>query len=311
MLLQYPYLYGHVGPALGLSNPTRGERIEVRHTSVCPNLDDSNRFDIKIDESMDYRSLQDRDMPAYELTLERFTKLRSEPDMEKHPQVLHVQINVINGGIILAVYIHHSVMDGCSMSRFIDEYAKYVKPKLDLLIPGKVIPLHPPSSPPNPGLESLTRSSLFSRRSVQDLHMEKALHACPERKTISRSHWKDKLRGLPTPPRPTGKSFIFSDIKMKLLKESLSGQLASQGYGASEEEKSAFLSTLDCISALVWAYNIRARSRYLQEDGVSRFLVAVDVRNRLEPPIPESYMGNATLYNAAELPIKTLLEGDQ
>jgi hypothetical protein len=310
MLLRYPHLYGHVGPALCLSN-AGAERIEVRHAPVCSNLDESNRFSIKVIESIDYRNLQEMGMPADKLTPETFTKLRSEPDMDRHPQVLHVQVNVINGGIILAVYIHHSVMDGCSMSKFIDEYAKHVKPKLDSLVSGKALPLHPLTSPPQPGLEPLACLPLFAQGSMHDLNVEKALQACPERKMAIRSHENEKPRDLPTRPRATGRTFIFSSNKMALLKESLSRHLASQSHAATEEEKSSFISTLDCISALVWIYNIRARSRHLQKDGASRFLVAIDVRNRLQPPIPESYMGNATLYNTAELPIKVLLEGDQ
>ena len=279
MLRRYPYLAGNVGPALGLQNPYRTDCLEIRHAGHPINLAKSNRFDIKIDRSLDYQSFHYQGMPSSELTLGRFTKLTSEPSVETWPQVLHVQINLITGGLILAVYIHHSVMDGGSMNKFIHEYAMCIKARLDPHRNETCFAQERFSCSPgcrSAALESALRVGLFQRRDLQNIKLQESyLAACPERKTISRSHWKNKLAHMPKPPPASGKSFLFATSKMKALKHSLSQHMQSLDTGTTRARNVTYLSTLDCISALLWTYNLRARRQYLQEDGVSRFLVAV------------------------------------
>lgn len=115
------------------------------------------------------------------------------------------------------------------------------------------------------------------------------------------------------PPSPvakhlaTGRIFTFSVAKIQDLKKRLTARLAGSPQGA---YRCGWISTMDCIAALVWVHVTRARWPHLNWHGHSRFGIAVNIRSKMDPPLPKDYSGNAAWYNFAKLQISRLVGED-
>lgn len=60
-----------------------------------------------------------------------------------------------------------------------------------------------------------------------------------------------------------------------------------------------WVSTNNCLNALIWVAVLRARAANLSSTDTVKFAVAVDVRNRVDPPVPNEYLRNTVLFALA------------
>lgn len=67
-----------------------------------------------------------------------------------------------------------------------------------------------------------------------------------------------------------------------------------------------WVSTTDCLCALIWVAVTRARSQYLRSASVTKFTTAVDARRRVSKPLPD-YFGNLIVAATAEKTIEDLV----
>ncbi|KAK7273275.1 hypothetical protein RIF29_14324 [Crotalaria pallida] len=84
-------------------------------------------------------------------------------------------------------------------------------------------------------------------------------------------------------------------LKMRLMKES---------GNESMEEKS--FTTFETLGAYIW--RSRARALQLKNEGKTILSIAIGMRGRLDPPLPDGYYGNATLDAHVALTVKELNE---
>ena len=206
-----------------------------------------------------------------------------------------VQANFIRGGLVLAMYAHHTVMDGVAMATIWKTWSKHVA----AISEARILP----TSASFPA-EALERSPLFqgmgSRRKLTDFpgfeearrlsrtdsgppesdvapNMETSNHTV-QSPALTIAYWyisRDKLRKLEEKAKPTNP------------KES------------KRTESNVF-------SAFVWRHYSRARR--LEQRGVKTvaFFTPCDARARLDPPLHPDYPGNAVVHSRAELPIAEL-----
>jgi trichothecene 3-O-acetyltransferase len=133
-LERWPHLAGELSLV-----PNEGPYGRVRHRAPItpPNLDNSSIFSVRMhtdpNETMplNYEEMASAGMPCSVLPTQLICSLPDSPPLAAnssvwHP-VLHVAMNFVAGGMILAVYGAHSVMDGVGLGYFVDVFAENVR----------------------------------------------------------------------------------------------------------------------------------------------------------------------------------------
>ena len=125
---------------------------------------------------------------------------------------------------------------------------------------------------------------------------------CPEFRVINPNVMSN---GVPSAaPETTGRIFKFSSERIQTLKAQLNATLQTLVPDPSHRR---WVSSNDCVAALVWSHVTRARRPHLDAFSDSRLGVAVNIRSKMDPPLSPSYFGNAALYTVAQLPIAALV----
>lgn len=93
---------------------------------------------------------------------------------------------------------------------------------------------------------------------------------------------------------------IFTASNLAILKEQVTQLIPANTW----------VSTSDCLTALIWVAIMRARKSRLPESGTARFTFAVDARNKVSPPLMKEYIGNAIVHTVATCPLSALVAGE-
>lgn len=88
----------------------------------------------------------------------------------------------------------------------------------------------------------------------------------------------------------TVRILTFSASRMETLKAAVTQQLPHVA------EIGAWVSTYDCLAALIWVAVVRARQHRLQPGTKVKFGMAVDIRTKTDPPLSIDYFGNAIVH---------------
>ena len=170
---------------------------------------------------------------------------------------------------------HHQVADGEAASEFMNVWGRTVR---GVLVPVSTPPLHDrsalmPRDPPMPMFDHIEYKKLP-----------------PKSDTDSTTHQEY--------PELSVKKINFSIEMLKKIK-------AQALKGASE---GVFYSTFVSLLAHLW--RCITKSRGLEDDAEceTKALVAVNVRKRIDPPLPEGYFGNAMCHTCPHTTVKNLLE---
>lgn len=216
------------------------------------------------------------------------------------PPVMAAQVNIVQGGVLLAIGIHHSSMDAAGFATVLKLWASNTK--TSFLSDGPL------------GDEAAKLNSLPSNSLDRNPLMKASTAADGDPKVKIKEHPQYKLQPTPPPPKETENAstapptfalppmtptvFYFAAAKLAALKSSIN-------------PSSSFISTNDALCALLWSSITRARTlpeniTEGQETPSSLLGFAVDGRRRLSPPLPSSYIGNVNIYASARLPTSTL-----
>lgn len=186
------------------------------------------------------------------------------------------QINFIKGGLILANAIHHNCSDGAGCNGFLSTWAA--------------------------SSAAATHGTPFQPIDKESLNRERLSAARP-----SEARWKEldgkfpifKYLGGPPPAPP-------ADFKMPTLKirtwhfpKSATAKLKAE---ASAKMGDTWISTYDSIMGILWKTITRAKLPLLNPDLETKTVLAhgLSTRNKLSPPLPESYLGNAVALPRTE-----------
>ena len=269
---RWPFLTGAVGPAK--QSPRRNAVDLVYKTDV----DGEPVRDILAIRDLTtavfpwtYQQLKDAGMPPSAMKKEHLSAVPEHPkDGETRP-AFSVQASFFEGGIILCVASHHTVFDGNSVRQFLKAFTRAM--------------VDPPSA-------QAIKEVPFPRRieyvegSCTDCSGN-CLQVFPEFDTREPAVIEVDLNA---PSPATARVLTFSATKIEFLKTAVTQQLPLVA------EIGAWVSTYDCLAALIWVAVIRAREHRLAPGTKVKFGMAVDIRSKTDPPLSADYFGNAIVH---------------
>ncbi|KJJ33991.1 hypothetical protein AFLA70_33g003910 [Aspergillus flavus AF70] len=202
-----------------------------------------------------------------------FTELLPE-ESAAPKQVCALQLSLVEGGLILGLWMNHAAGDWSSIDTFMSLICQSCKAYQE----GLEMPTYIPdlNRAPYNAPETSTTSS-------REEHLEKL----PMFYVMEKSQFKLK-------PPPTFRSSIYriSEASIQKLKARCTPYLTEVDY----------ITSYDCISALAWTSITRARLNLHPEksSSPSRFVHPIDVRTRdPEKKTSERYFGNAVIGTQA------------
>lgn len=210
---------------------------------------------------------------------------------EKQP-ICVIQLNFIQGGLILGVAVHHSCSDGPGADGFLTTWAE----STTAAAAGK------PFRPIDP--TNLDRSRL-SASTKPDAERWKQLDG-------KFPIWKDLKGPMPPPPADfkmpalAGRMWHFPASKLAQLKTDASS-------AANGDADGTWISTYDALVALVWQRVTLAKLPLVNPDLNSETMLAhaMNTRQRMDPPLPDRFLGNAiAMPRTDSIPIRSVLEHD-
>lgn len=238
-----------------------------------------------------FAELDERNFPLSMLPADILSPVGGRPESGWEGQgaeTLAVQVNLINGGLIIVVCTHHSVCDGMGHASFIRRWAELSKRVVCGF--GEDINSRDPSIHDRSPLMSDHESWITVPQQGHEAYIVKS---APETVLPQAT--------LPTIPPMQSVIFHITPEKVQLLKSECTGL----------DKSAAPVSANSAISALFWRVVSRVR---LGVEGVSdneritsMLGMAVNARSRLDPPLHEDYFGNVNIYSATVLPLSTLV----
>ncbi|KAI1842648.1 hypothetical protein JX266_011110 [Neoarthrinium moseri] len=263
-LKHYPFLTGKVGPA---RDPKRnlvqlryGDTDELR--SVTPDI-----FKIRVHpEDLTfggYEELCRRGMPVSHWAMENFCASPQGPGLlPEWKPAFTLQANFLEeGALVLCVAFQHSVADGTSIGLFVDKFAAGIRGDTTVDNVGEYS---------GANLESITENA--PKRKVVDCFPEWNFD---ERQKLPHRHQWDSYV-------ITMSAQMISELKHRV------------NYCVRRRTlSSAWVSTIDCISALMWVYISRARLvSFKKKTDATVFTTAVSIRDRLGNTVEPTQFGN-------------------
>lgn len=189
------------------------------------------------------------------------------------------QINFIKGGLVLGVAIHHNCSDGPGCDGFLTTWAQ-------------------------------NSAAVANGTSFQVIPKELMDRSRLSAKKPDAARWKEldhkfpvlKDGGGPPPPPPADFKMPELAIRMWHFPKSKTEELKSR---AMTKTGDSWISTYDAIMSILWKSITRSKLELLHPDlGKEVILVhALNTRKVLDPPLPETMMGNAVALPRTE-PIK-------
>lgn len=179
-------------------------------------------------------------------------------------RVLALQVTLFPGrGVCIGLNSHHSVGDASSFSGFIRSWA------------------------------SINKHGEITARDCFPL-FDRALISYPlELDTIYWNHIRETPSPSPGFALPTNRvraTFVFTEAEVKKLKGLVQARFPGLGH----------VSSFVVIAAYVWNCVVKSL-RNDDDDEIELFLFAVDLRRRLNPPVPVNYFGNCLTYRVPKI----------
>jgi hypothetical protein len=282
-----PFLAGYVHPS-----PEEDDaigRVEIRFTREDVDTFPAIQTRRYTDEEMPwtYDELSNLGLPPSAIRPDLVSALPENTDDGRAP-VFRVQANLLEGGLIVSVYLHHCVTDGSG---------------LGLLVSGSILNSPHIRERINGTPESAMTNGCgdFSAGGENDL----AAIACMETRSrgkLSHSKGYDTQREYSdnkpvhgdTASRTassTGRGCVFTipHLKMNAFKSLITKYLPKD-----DNDVTPFITDHDVLQALLWHHLTQARRHSVNAKvNSSTLLIPVNIRGRMIPPLPSSYFGSA------------------
>lgn len=217
---------------------------------------------------------------------------------KKSQPIFSIQANLLKGGLILCVCVHHSVMDGVGQGLLMTALAANCTLASD---PSNKIAGKLASQFNYIKDEISSRGRLFADIRKEDGpqgHDYQEYHI-PDPSTVSPI---DNIAVAPC----TARLFSFSDNRLKELKRAI-----MENIPVSNSDRT--ISTNDAFGALAWHCITLARIRAgkLTADQTSKLVIPIDCRNHLQSyGLPKPYLGNACICLVPSLPVEKIVNSD-
>ena len=190
--------------------------------------------------------------------------------------VFNVQANFFRGGVILCFAFHHTAFDATSCGTLIQLYAGLCSENIN---------------------EELLGGAKTPRLSAShNLSYEAAL-----RRQGRYVHVQDGGVSPKSAPEVISGLFRITTEASDRLKAIASASLPQGGA-------TRWISTLDAVAALVWSCVARARASLMDRETTCTLNMSVNARSRVDPPLPEDYLGNCIIGSIVEKRLSDLMQ---
>ncbi|KAL3533030.1 hypothetical protein ACH5RR_006551 [Cinchona calisaya] len=302
-------------PLAGRLNWTEGGRVELHCNSMGALLLEA-QSELKIDDFGDFRPTPEIQalIPSVDYTT---TPIHEVP-------LFLLQVTIFScGGISLGLGMSHILIDGQSAVHFVTEWAKIARgensgdhPFLDRTILQPKAEDHPPPTlkytdffrlplliGQTDNLEERKKETTtimlkvskqqidaIKNKANQDLHGKEQIEALKEKSSLD-LHNKE--------PKETVKNEADQDL---LIKETIDETLKNKDnqdlhvkerIGILKNSKQQGFSRFEAVTAHIW--KCASMARMLKPEQETTLFITVDFRNRLKPPLPPRYFGNAVM----------------
>lgn len=207
---------------------------------------------------------------------------------DKDTLISTFQINFIKGGLIVGLAVHHSCSDGPGCDGFLSQWAE----NCTALTAG----LPPPKLDPS----NLDRSRLSAPSVPDAAEMEKLSAKLPVFKHV---------KVAPAPP-PAGWTMPAMSPVMYHFSKSSCEKLKAK---SNPRDGESWISTYDSIMSILWKTMTRAKVPYFKPEMTKEIILvhAVNNRSKLDPPLPDRFLGNAVALARCEpVTVESLIAAD-
>ena len=236
--------------------------------------------------------------------------------------VMMAQVNFVRNGMILVIFLHHSVMDGLGAVAVTELWAILCAGKDGAeMIRGEMMNRQKLMSGDEAGrlgdfkeYVNLSESgkSDGELKSLFGTFISHLLATFPKRYHAGiplSATQSSKSSHTPNPSKEVDTEiFFFSRSKLAALKSVVSASVASMVPSSEDCKAPSYISTNDALSALLFACVTEARKPFCPTDTQQTipFALAVSGRRLLDPPLPEKYLGNVVLFCHLNLPLHAI-----
>ncbi|KAF5557544.1 anthranilate n-hydroxycinnamoyl benzoyltransferase [Fusarium mexicanum] len=248
-------------------------------------------FDQRASFTWTYNQLKSQAFPAKAFVDGSFDLPYLLEEGEEGIPAFEVHVRLIDGGLLLGIYGHHSIFDAGRLDivlRCFAELTKHPKKTFAVTVPARLSDEALIAAPVPPVTDL---NELFSR--------------CPEYRLLSSTLGPTQFRAPRTdkPLHNTGCIFVIQDQTIRALRD----KLAYPRLTGSKHLPSAFT----CLAAITWAHVTKARIASLSSEasltGDTRLMVSVDWRRRTSSDASSSSSGNSIALPIASINKSTIL----
>lgn len=238
-----------------------------------------------------FRELKEKNFPVSYFDEDKLCRLSSPfPNFDERLPVSMVQVNFINGGMIMTWCLLHMFGDGKTYNVWIQVWAEECRRAARMKIKN---PYHMPKAM----LEDRKQIMKPSGRHAGRLEDHPEYVMAPFRPTGAPPKMRSKSH--------RGQVFYFSPQALRELKAEASPANATILSSADHR----WISTNDALSALLWRTVMAVQHPLdrLEGDPVSYFDIAIDGRMRTDPPVHSHTLGCWLEYIDVSMPLRQLL----
>lgn len=237
---------------------------------------------------IDYDDLDREGLPPSCLRPEDVSALPPNVDPSDLAPVFRIQANIVKGGLIVSIYLHHCISDGTG---------------LDLLTTGDVLQDDNTFRRPDPSDTSSKLEDKLKIFAEQMTKIRQGLSNVPPNLPITRNLRGRRLDGTVLPTNKPGRGCVVMISSPKI------SSLLSEFNNMSNAEEQSSHTTNSLLMALLWRHMTRARRPSIQHNSnvkTSSLLIPVNIRQKLQEPLFDSYFGAAVDSAKAELDLDAL-----
>ncbi|KAF2102082.1 hypothetical protein NA57DRAFT_73519 [Rhizodiscina lignyota] len=200
---------------------------------------------------------------------------------------LDIQVNLVNGGLLLCFASNHNVTDMNGQGQLIRLFAR-----------------------------ALSHDEPFTKQQVEIGNIDRR-EFLPRLKNGEKAPGFEHLFGPSklgqntwgaAGPPASWKMARFPSEKLKVLKELASRKNYSMIVNGTTSAGPEWISTNDALSAFLWQRITAARANHLDTKDSTNLVRAINSRKRLQPQIPEEYMGHFVYGTLNSFPIEEIVE---
>lgn len=213
-------------------------------------------------------------------------------DFEKSDApVMRIQAYFIPGGLVLSMYMHHSVLDFSGVTTFWKTYCANVSHISGL----RTLEDHERFDPSSTADAQSTMRVAIDNVTLKSNHNPVADCYCDGTYVYPKT--------LPEDSQCTQRLLVIPTARVRAYREQI------RPYFPIDTPPTM----CNVLAALVWTHVTRARAHRLISSGYTEtnIGIATDLRKRQQPPVPAEYMGNMALFSRGTLTIADLTAEDR